>query len=192
MPIQNICKLSYDDWYTEKRIITDSEYQVDIGSAQSVNSTKCLICAHQTDTRSNIPYKLEITAIFDQLDAGKNFVEIDGQLYQRDSVFINYTANDYIDQYGDLKKFYKEYVGEELMSPFISYPDMTTNYPSQVIDLRFQIDHNIPREVQLFEEYRVATPKARLFVILIKRRGIELMSDGEKLIVVRVSKIRKF
>ena len=37
---------------------------------------------------------------------------------------MNYPENDYIDQYRDLNLFYKEYVGEELLNPFISYPDM--------------------------------------------------------------------
>ena len=50
--------------------------------------------------------------------------------------------------------FYKEYVGEPLLKPFISYPDMKNFYPIQVIDLRFQADHISPKKIQLFEEYR--------------------------------------
>ena len=49
-----------------------------------------------------------------------------------------------MDQYRDLKLFYKEYVGEELMNPCISYKDMSIKYPSQVIDLQFQADHITP------------------------------------------------
>ena len=45
--VQNSCRLSYDDWYTERRLATDSIYQVDIGSAQLVNSPKKTIRAHQ-------------------------------------------------------------------------------------------------------------------------------------------------
>ena len=37
--------LSYDDWYSERRLVTDTVYLVDIGSAQSVNSPKYLIAA---------------------------------------------------------------------------------------------------------------------------------------------------
>ena len=46
--IQNKYRIFFDEWYTERRIAGDQIYQVDIGSAQSVNSPKYLICAHQT------------------------------------------------------------------------------------------------------------------------------------------------
>ena len=44
--IQNIYRRFFDEWYTESRIVTDQTYQVDIRSAQSINSPKYLICAH--------------------------------------------------------------------------------------------------------------------------------------------------
>ena len=106
--------------------MTDQTYQVDIGSAQSFNSTKYLICPHQTHDRSNFPNKRRNISIFDSLDVRKYFVEIDGQRYPRASVLTNYDLNDYTNHYKDLKLFYKEYVGEELLNLFVSYPDMKT------------------------------------------------------------------
>ena len=53
---------------------------------------------------------------------------------------MNYVQNDYIEQYKDLKLFFKECIGEQLMSPFISYPDMKTKYPVEIIDLGHQPD----------------------------------------------------
>ena len=184
--IQNSYRIFFDEWYTERRIVTDQIFQVDIGSAQSVNSPKYSICAHQTHDRSALPNKRNNISVFDNINVRKYFVEIDGQRYPRDSVLINYPENDYIDQYRDLKLFYKEYVGEELLNPFISYPDMKDKYPIQVIDLRFQADHITPKKIQLFEEYRADPANARLYVILIRRREIELISDGNKLIEVKV------
>ena len=55
--IQNNYRICFDEWYTERRIVTDQTFQVDIGSAQSVNSPKYLICAHQTEARSALPNK---------------------------------------------------------------------------------------------------------------------------------------
>ena len=52
----------------------------------------------------------------------------------------------------DLKLFYKKFVGEELLNPFISYPDMKDKHPIQVIDLRFQAIYITPKKIQLFEE----------------------------------------
>ena len=54
---------------------------------------------------------------------------------------VNYGENNYLEQYKDLKLFYKEYVGEQLLSPIISYDKMKTYYPIQIIDLRFKVDH---------------------------------------------------
>ena len=54
----NLCKITLDflnEWYTERRIVTEQICQVDIGSAQSASSPKYLICAHQTETRSRLP-----------------------------------------------------------------------------------------------------------------------------------------
>ena len=59
---------------------------------------------------------------------------------------LDYEKNQYLDQYRDLKMFYKEYVGEPILKPFISYPDMKNFYPIQVIGLRFQADHISPKK----------------------------------------------
>ena len=89
-------------------------------------------------------------AIFDNLYLRRYYVDIDGQRYPRDGVFVKYEQNDYIEQYRDKKLFFKEYVGEDLLTPFISYPDMKTKYSIETIDLRHQSDHIIPKKIQLF------------------------------------------
>ena len=184
--IQNNYRIFFDEWYTERRIVTDQIFQVDIGSAQSVNSPKYLICAHPTEAKSALPNKRNDISRFDNINVRKYFIEIDGQRYPRDSVLTNYAQNDSIDQYRDIKLFYKEYVGEELLNPFVSYTDMKNKYPIQVIGLRYQADHITPEKIQLFEEYRADPANARLYVILIRRREIEFISDGNKLIEVKV------
>ena len=63
---------------------------------------------------------------------------------------------------------------------------MKNRYPIQVTDLRFQADYITPNKIQLFEEYRARPNNARLYVILIRRREIEFISDGNKLIEVKV------
>ena len=184
--IQNNYRIFFDDWYTERRVVSDTITQIDIGSAQQVNSPKYLITAHQTAAKLNAPNKTINISTFDHLYVRKYFVEIDSIRYPHDSVLTIYNENDYIDQYKDIKLFYKEYVGEEVLTPFVSYPDIKTKYPIQVIDLRFQADHIAPKKIQLFEEYRENPNSARLYVILIRRREIELISDGNKLIEVKV------
>ena len=184
--IQNNYRIVFDNWYTERRVVSDTITQIDIGTAQSVNSPKYLIASHQTAARLNAPNKNLNISRFDNLNIRKYFVEIDSIRYPRDGVLTNYGENDYIDQYKDLKFFYKEYLGESLLNPFISYTDMKSKYPIQVIDLRFQTGHISPEKNQLFEDYRQDPANARLHVILIRQREIELISDGNKLIEVKL------
>ena len=186
--IQNNYKISYDEYSTERRLISDMIVQVDIGSSQKVNSPKYLICAHQLKDRIDTPISTKNIAIFDHLNLKKYYVEIDGQRYPRDSVLPNYERNDYIEQYKGLKLFFKEYIGEQLLSPFILYTDMETKYPIEIIDLRHQPDHITPKKIQLFQEYggEDDPDNARLFLILIRRREIELISDANKLIEINI------
>ena len=72
------------------------------------------------------------------------------------------------------------------MSPFIIYPDMKTKHPIEITDLRHQSDHITPKKSQLFLEYGADPANARFFLILIRRREIELISDGKKLIEIKV------
>ena len=183
---QSNYKISFDEWYTERRIISDLLVQHDIGSAQNVIQPKYLICAHQTNLRTATPDKKINIAIFDNMDLRKYYVEIDGLRYPRDNVLINYEENDYIQEYKDLKLFYREYIGEPILNPFISYFDMKTKYPIEIIDLRHQSEHITPKKIQLFHEYGTDPDSARLFLILIRRREIELISDGNKLIEIKV------
>ena len=183
---QNNYKIYFDKWYTQRRIISDLLIQHDIGSAQDVIQPKYLNCAYQTNLSTATPDKKINIAIFDNMDIRKYYVEIDGQRYPRDSVLINFGENDYIQQYKDLKLFWKEYIGEPIFYPFISYTDMKTKYPIEIIDLRHQSDHITPKKIQLFHEYGTDPDNGRLFLILIRRREIELISDGNKLIEIKV------
>ena len=183
---QSYYKITFDEWYTERRVISDTIFQLDIGTSQHVNSPKFLIGAHQTRIRADTANKNNNIAIFDNHNLLKYYVEIDSVRYPRDSVLLNYEQNDYIEQYKDLKLFFKEYIGEELMSPFISYPDMKTKYPIEIIDLGHQTDHITPKKIQLFLEYSADPENAKFSLILIRRREIELISDGNKLIEVKV------
>ena len=109
---QNNCKISYDEWFTERRVISDIITQLDIGSSQNVQSPKYLIGDHQTKDRLDGAISTKNVAIFDNLDLPKNYIEKDGQRYLRDSSLMNYEQNDSIEQYKDLKLFFKEYIGE--------------------------------------------------------------------------------
>ena len=51
-------------------------------------------------------------------------------------------------------------------------------YPIQIPDLRHQVDHLTPKKIQLFEEFSEDPAVERLFIILVRHRQIEIISDG--------------
>ena len=85
------------------------------------------------------PNKANNTAGFDNLDVGKNSVEVDGFRYPGDSVKVDHFTNNHLDQYRDLKPFCNEHVGELLLSPFVKFSDLKNFYPFQVVQLTYDI-----------------------------------------------------
>ena len=182
--LMNNYTITFVSWYTERKISNDGrELEVDIGSAQHINNRKYLISAFQTNARTT-PNKASNPAIFDNNHVTIYFVEIDGVRYPKDGVLTNFEEN--LDQYRDLKLFYEEYVGEELLQPYITYPDMKDFYPIQITHLRHQVDHITPKKIQILEEFSEDPNVERLFLILIRHRQVEMISDGIKIIEFKV------
>ena len=184
--------LSYESWTTDRKPLDAArEFQIDISSASNINSPLYLIAAHQKTQRLDaagnvLPNNRFNFAIFDPVDVRKYYSEIDGVRYPKNPVMVNFEENNYLEQYKDLKLFYKEYVGDHLLSPIITYDKMKNYYPIQIIDLRFQVDHISPKKIRLFEEYDPNPTNTNLYVILIKHREIKMFSDGNKIISVEV------
>ena len=173
--------LTFDSWTTDRRIgITALDYQLDIGSSSDFNCPKYFIAAQKTEVQSGVPTKANNMAIFCHHGVRKYFVEINGKRYMRDAFDPVDTRNDYINQYRDLKAFFREYVGEPILSPLTNYTDMKNNYLIQVKDLWFSADHIPPKKFQIIEEYRAAPKNARIIVMLIKHRQIKMIPGGYK------------
>ena len=63
---------------------------------------------------------------------------------------------------------------------------MKTKYSIGITVLRHQPDHITSKRNQLFQEYDTDPDNATMFLILIKRREFELISNGNKLIEVKI------
>ena len=61
-----------------------------------------------------------------------------------------------------------------------------TKYPIEIIDLGHHTDHITPKKIQIFLEYTAQPENAKFYLLLIRRREIDLISDGNKLIEVKV------
>ena len=149
---QNSYKISFDEYYTEKRLLSGMILQVHIVSGQQVSSPKYLNCAHQTQNRINVPYEKNNFAIFDNIDFRKNYFDIDCKQNPRDSSPTNYEKNAYIEQCKVLKLFLKENIRETILNRFISYPDMKTKNPIGIIDIRNQLNHITLKKFNYFKK----------------------------------------
>ena len=76
---QNNYKISYVEWFTDRRVISDTKTQHDIGRSQNVQSPNYLIGAHQTKDRIDGAISIKNVSLFDNLDLRKYYIEIDGQ-----------------------------------------------------------------------------------------------------------------
>ena len=192
--IKNNYTIIFDSWYTECKTSNDGrELPIDIGgNVLDINSPKYLRGVFQTQNRIAVPNKGNSIGIFDTINVTKFFVEIDGARYPRDGVSTNFEKHSHLDQYRDLKLTYKEYIGEQLLTLYVSYTDMKCFYPIQVIDLRLQVDHITPKKIRLFEEFCEDSDKERLFILLTRHRQIEMISDGNKIIEVKVIKVIEY
>ena len=75
----NSVTLSFDSRYTAGKIVdTQLKCHVNNGSAQNINSPKCLIVAHQTADRIKAPNKTRKIAVSDILNVRKFHVNIGG------------------------------------------------------------------------------------------------------------------
>ena len=63
---------------------------------------------------------------------------------------------------------------------------MKTKYPMEVIDLGHHFDYITPKKIQQFREYDADPENASFHLLLIRRIEIEMISDGKKLIEVKV------
>ena len=136
------------------------QVQIDVSSASNINSPIYLIAAHQKTQRSdladatrNLSYNRFTNAIFDHVEVWKKYSEIDGIRYPKNALMDNYQENTNLEKNKDLKLVDKEYVGDQLLSPFITLDKMKNYYPIQIKDLPFQVDHISPMKTRLFEEY---------------------------------------
>ena len=71
---QNNQNITFDEWYTERRVKSDTITQLGIGTSQHVNSPKDLIGAHQTRTRADTANQNNNIAIFDNLNLQNKYV----------------------------------------------------------------------------------------------------------------------
>ena len=103
-PNKIIYLITSDSWRIERKLSTNgNEFQLDIGSARHIKSPKHLIASFQTADRIATPNEYIDIAICDNVNYRKYFREIDGYRFPKDGALTNFTKNDFLDQFRDLK-----------------------------------------------------------------------------------------
>ena len=149
--------LSYESWTTDRKPgDTAREFQIDISSASNIEGPLYLIAAHQKTQKADpvepaddLSKNRFNIALFDLVEVKKYYSEIDGVRYLKNPVMVKYENNNYLEKYKDLQLLYKEYVGEQPLSPILSYDKIKTFNRFQIIDLRFQVDLISPKKNRL-------------------------------------------
>ena len=111
----------------------------------------------------------------------KYFDEIDRIRYPKNRILKSYTENIHLSQHRDLKIFYKEYIGEQILSPIITYDKKQIYYPTQLFDLLFQLNYVTRKKIRLFGEYEIDPTHTYLFDLSVKHREIEKVTDGKEI-----------
>ena len=176
-----------------KPIDAAREFQIAINSASNINPPLYLIASHQKSQRpdpanpaNNLSNNRFNNAFFDYAKVRKYYSEINGDRCPRNPIMINYDDNNYLDQYKILKTFYKAYVGEYFLYPIITCAKTKDYCPIQIIDLRFQMNHISPKKNRFFEEKDDNPVNTNLYIILIKHRELNMVSNVNKVIIVEV------
>ena len=100
--IRDSFTLSYDSLTRDRNFHkTAFDHQLDGSSAQNINFPKNLLIAHQAVNRE-AGGKLQNNGIFDTTGLEKYFVEIDGIIYPKDSILVDFVTIDYKDGYRGL------------------------------------------------------------------------------------------
>ena len=148
--IKDSFSLTFALWATNRKtVITDVEFLLDKGSSSNIIFPKLLIVAHETEAGAKKGNNL---AKSDRVVIRKYFVETDGLRYPNDCIDVEYSANDYLNQIKTPDWILKDYIGELLSDPSITYPDIKNFYPIQVIDSRLHANHTHLKKQKIFEE----------------------------------------
>ena len=174
----NDFQISYDEFALARKILgNELEMEIDIGINSNSSAPKYLIFTHQNIDRAHIANKSQNVSMFDKRNLLNTYVDIDGKRYSNKPKGIDFATDNYRNEYLTLLKFYKNYVGEPLFNPYITFEELKDLYPIHIHDLRLQDDYISPKTIKLVNKYRDDPENSRLFYILIRQRVLTMVTN---------------
>ena len=164
---KNSFNLSFEPLTTDRRVVsTSSDYQFHIGSSVKVNSLQNLKAAYQSAAISGLGNRAINVSVFERVDVRKRFGKINNVRYPEGAVNVNYATME-SRSIERLYLFYEEYAKEPLLKPSITYTNMKTFYPIQVIDQKFEVDNVIPKTINYLKNKEEMLKKLVLMLVFL-------------------------
>ena len=181
--IMNDFQISYDEFVIARKLLgNELETEVDIGIKSNSNAPKYLIFTHQNIDRAHIANKSQNISIFYNRNLLSTYVDIDRKRYPNKFTDIDFATDNYRNYYLTLLELYRNYVGEPLFNPYITFEEFKELYPINIHDLRFQDDYFSPNTIKLVNKYRDDPEISRMFYILIRQRTLTMWTNEGRII----------
>ena len=166
-----------------KSVDSNSNWTFELGVEAGMDIPIYVIVGFQTAARIG-PDQTQNNGVFDILDVIGASLKIGSERYPDNEMQIDYNRNNYDEPYNELKRFKKEYIGEQSLPPFITYKEFKDLYNLYVFDIRNQKEHLSAQQLQIKFQFRAgydaAAQNATAFALVLKNRVIEISAQSNK------------
>lgn len=180
----NLTNMSYiERVMSTKSVNGNNTWTFELGVEAGMDIPIYVIVGFQTATRMG-PSQEQNNGIFDRLDVIGASLKIGSERYPDNEMQIDYNRNNYVQPYDELKRFKKEYIGEQSLGPFVTYKEFKDLYNLYVFDIRNQKEHLSAQQIQIKFQFRTGydavAQNATAFALVLKNRVIEISSQSNK------------
>ena len=166
-----------------KQVNTNSSWNFELGVEAGMQLPIYVIVGFQSADRLG-PAQTQNNGVFDQLPIIEAYCKIGSVKYPDESINLDYLRNDYDDGYNEVLKFFREYVGEQTVTPYITFQDFKEKYNLYLFDLRNQRDHIASQQVTATFKFvagdDVVAENYTAFALVLTNRVINITSDGSR------------
>ena len=180
----NTTQLSYiERSISTKTVNSNNNWTFELGVEAGIDIPIDVIVGFQSAARLS-PDQTQNNGVFDQLDIIGASLKVGSERYPDNEMSLDYNINKYSDAYRELKKFKKEYIGEQSLNPYITYKEFKDLYNIYVFDIRNQKAHLSAQQLQVKFTFRAGfdatTLNATAFALVLKNRVTNIQSQDNK------------
>lgn len=164
-----------------KAVNTNNNWTFEIGVEAGIEIPIYVIVSFQTRTRYSD--QEQDNGLFDRPNILSASCSIGSERYPEDRMNIDYSRNNYLQAYGEIKNFWNNHVGEHLLDPRITKSEFKNDYNFYVFDLRHQKEHLSAQPIKL--EFQLQGDVVRenyvATALVLTNKLVSVSSDGQKM-----------